>query len=187
MPEWTDISTWDDPLHKVMAAQGVNILRMEAGLDLGSFDIHGDPRVIIGPKPAVVRLYDQPARLHRQARYEDAERIVTIGPINDKPHEGRVVNRDGRLIQYAVACQISLTEEEQVRDRDEEATDSPLARKAAAWVRDFRSVFNDNDHLIHAGCPTGLVDHHTYEIVWDPEVMYPSQLSVILVTASLYA
>lgn len=171
MPDWTDVLSWKHPEFRIMACQGGNIQRIEAGAAV-DWKNRGEDVVLVGPTPAIVRLSDTPIRIQDQNLYQDAERIVTIVPLIDRT-AARFVERDDRAFEYMVVCGLQLSRAEQEQDKLEMGTDSLLARKIDAWLHDFRAVFNDNMELAYDGCPSGLTDDHSYSITYDPQIDWP--------------
>jgi hypothetical protein len=183
---FSDPSTWNDSIHRVIAAQALNLARIDVGEILNFPAATGGVTELIGPKPDVIRLYDTPNRIQASDKYADAGLIITIGPLADVPGGGRIVHRDDRLVEYMVTALISLNREEQEQDSEEMGTDSLLARRVDAFLHDFWSVFQENFNLKGDYCPQGLVDDHAYTIAWDPETQYPKTLLLFHCSAKLY-
>lgn len=179
IPSIADVESWNDPLYRVIAAQVLNLQRIEEG------EVIGD-HTIIGPAPSVIRLNDDPLRLQAKKKYEDATHILTLGPLNNAG-DARITSRDDRIVEYLIVALIQLTRAEQVVEEEEEGEGSQLARRVDSFLHDFRAVFNDNDHLGYPGCRAGLLDHHTYNVTFDPEMQWPRAMAVIRCTGQMHA
>jgi predicted RNA-binding protein YlqC (UPF0109 family) len=175
----TNVESWHSSLYRVMAAQVLNLQRIIPGEEIGS-------GVIRGVRPDVIRLHDTPDRIKARPGFEEKRLIVTVGPLNDQSDGGRIVHRDGRIVQYLIVALMALTREEQERDSREMGVDSLLARRCDAFIHDLKLVFKDNFHLSYPGCASGLVDDHEMDVTWDPEAEYPMALAVVKCVGQLY-
>lgn len=183
----------NEPNYRILKAQSLNLQRIATDLVLDGTDYKGDNIKLWGPRPDVIRLYDTPLRFVQDNLIANWERIITLTPLSDV-EAARIVQRRDATVTYQIHVLVRLTDAEVNQDRlevfaDAVRTDSPLAIKAHKAVHDITRLLDDNMHLIGLDTeePTcansGLVDHASYAVEWQPGVEYPESLFTITVTA----
>lgn len=180
----------NEPVYRVLRAQAANIQRINEGLVLAGTDGQGSQIELWGPQPNVIRLYDTPMRFYEDAALNAWERIITLMPVFDRTG-ARFTGRADRQIVYQVQFLVRLTDREMARDREVSSIegirpDNPLAEKAHRLVFDWHHVFHDNPFLagLDEDCPNGLVDDASYDMAWEPGVLYPTSLFTATITAT---
>jgi len=182
----------EDPMYEILMAQAANVARIETGLVVDGTTGTGSQITLWGPTPNIVRLYDTPMRLIADNTLENWERIITLSPIADN-EDGRVVQRNDRVLRYQVHFGVRLTQQEQEDDRvalftanaaGNLRTESFLAKKAHRLIHDFAAVFADDLSLeASAGCH--LVDHSSFSLSWVTDIEYPMSVHVADVMAQV--
>lgn len=180
-----------DPVFRVLNAQQRNIARIATDLILPGTDGQGNQIALHGPRPTLIRLYDQPLRLAQQAVLDNWERIITLMPLQNTGSDA-IVSRNDRIIRYVVHALVRLTEKEIRDDHNRVAEggimpESVLAGKMMRLAYDLHHVFYDDLDLAqqNGGCP--MVTHASYECAWDQEVAYPQAMFAMAVTARVDA
>lgn len=169
----------------IMEAQRDNIARIATGLILAGSTPLGEQIVLNGPRPNIIRLYDQADRYIQSSALANWERLVTILPEGVEP-EDRVVNRIDELFRYQIQLLVRLTKAEEMADAASVYVNgvksaNPLATKMHNLWSDVWNVFYENLTLATDACPGGLVADAKMSTAWDPEATYPYSLMVLFV------
>lgn len=187
-PAATMTRSLEEPMYRILRAQAANLQRIQTGVQLDGTDGNGNPIVLWGPMPDLIRLYDTPLAFVETQALESWERIITLTPAATG-RESRIANRVDRTFQYTVSMLVRLSQREMDSERQQvlvgnRRVDNALAEKMHRLLYDFHHVFFDNIFLRTEECDVGLVDDADYDTTWEQAVEFPYSLVTMSVSGT---